>query len=181
MEFSVKKKYGPGRIGELKIDTFKIITPNLLFLETNRFNSPDFSDILITNENRKITKPNLRFSDKLLIKRIEQTYDPLFIVENAYQLLNQPKKFVDFIVNLREEIGYQKAIYLPSVGTPTNLALLTYIGIDLFDSTSAIIAARNNNLLFEIGEFNKNDLEENPCNCPVCYKKIKNTNDMEFQ
>jgi len=180
MEFSVKKRYGPGRIGELKIDTYKIITPNILFLDTKRFNAPDFSNILITNENKKAIKPILKFSDKLLIKRNEENYDPLSIVKNAKQMLNKPREFVDFIVKFREEIGYQKAIYLPSTANPSNLALLTYIGIDLFDSTSAIISARNNNLLFEIGEFNKNDLEENPCNCPVCFKKFKKTKDMKF-
>ena len=86
MEFSVKKRFGPGRIGELKIDSLKIITPNLLFVDTKRFNPPDFSEILITNEKKKTTKPILEFTDKLLIKRIEKNYDPIFIVENAQQL-----------------------------------------------------------------------------------------------
>ncbi|KYK23013.1 hypothetical protein AYK21_03245 [Thermoplasmatales archaeon SG8-52-2] len=181
MEFSVQKRFGPGRIGELIIDSYKIITPNLLFLDTKRFSAPDFSEILITNENKKATKPTLEFTDNILIKRIEKNYDPLFIIENAQQLLNQPKNFIEFIVNLREEIGYQKAIYLPSVGNPTNLALLTYIGVDLFDSTSAIIAARKNKLFFGIGEFNKNDLEENPCNCPVCFNKFSYTKEMRFK
>ncbi len=180
MEFNVKKRDGPSRIGELKINIEKIITPNLLYLDTKRFKAPEFANILITNENKKTTKPILIFSEKLLIKRIKEKYDPLFIVENAQQILNQPKKFVDFIVNQREEIGYQKAIYLPSVGNPTNLALLTYIGIDLFDSTSAVIAARNNTLLFEIGPFNKNNLEEIPCNCPVCSKINKKPKEMNF-
>ncbi len=180
MEFSVKKRDGPGRIGEIKINDIKIITPNLLFLDTQRFKAPEFANILITNENKKTKKPTLKFVGKLLIQKIKEKYDPLFIVENAQQILNQPKKIVDFIVNLREEIGYQKAIYLPGVGNPTNLALLTYIGIDLFDSTSAIISARNNTLLFEIGLFNKNDLEENPCNCPVCSKTNKKPKEMNF-
>jgi archaeosine synthase len=181
MEFCIKKRYGPGRIGELKIDSTKIITPNLLFVDTKRMSAPDFSEILISNEKKKTTKPILNFTDELLIKRIENNYDPLFIIENAQQLLNQPKKFIDFIINLREEIGYQKAIYMPSVGNPINLALLTYIGIDIFDSTSAIIAARKNKLLFEIGELNKNDLKENPCNCPVCFNKFNDTKEMKFQ
>ncbi len=181
MEFSVNKRDGPGRIGEFKINEKKIITPNILFLDTNRFKAPEFANILITNENRKKNKPKLKFSGHLLIQRIKDKKDTIFIVENASQLLSQPKKFLDFIVNLREKIGYQKAIYLPSTGNPTNFALLTYIGVDLFDSTTAIISARNNTLLFEIGPYNKNDLEENPCNCPVCSKTFKKPKEMNFQ
>ncbi|UCF49489.1 MAG: DUF5591 domain-containing protein [Thermoplasmatales archaeon] len=180
MEFSVKKRDGPGRIGKLKINEKKIITPNILFLNTNRFKAPEFANILITNEKKKTSKPKLSFSGNLLIQRINEKKDTIIIVPNASQLLNQPKKFVDYIINLREKIGYQKAIFLPSAGNPTNLALLTYIGVDLFDSTTAIISARNNILLFEIGPYNKNDLEENPCNCPSCSKAFKKPKEMNF-
>jgi len=181
MEFSVKKRDGPARIGELKVNSDKIITPNILFLNTQRFRGFGFAEILISNKDKKTNKPTLKFTNKLLIKRIKNKYDLISIVPNASQLLNQPKKFIDYIVNLRQKIGYQKIIYLPSVGNPTNIALLTYIGIDLFDSTFAIIAARNSTLLFEIGSFNKNDLEENPCNCPSCIKINKIPKEMNFQ
>ena len=181
MEFRVKKKFGPGRIGELIIDSQKIITPNLLFLDTNRFNAPEFSDILITNENKLKKKPAIAFSEKLLIQRLEEKHDLIFIIKNAQQLLRQPKKLVDYIVNLKEEIGYQKLIYIPSIVNQSNLALLTYLGIDLFDSTSAIVAARNNNLFFEIGQINKNELNEIPCNCPICLNYSSNPKEMKFE
>ncbi|KYK30637.1 MAG: hypothetical protein AYK22_03390 [Thermoplasmatales archaeon SG8-52-3] len=180
MEFRVKKRDGSGRIGELKLNGEKVITPNIFFVDTNRFKPPKFANIIITNENKEKIKPGLKYSEELLIQKIKYRYDSLYIIDHAKQIMSQPKKFVDNIVNLREEIGYQKAIYIPSVGNPTNLALLTYLGIDLFDSTFAIIAARNNSLLFEIGMFNKNDLEENPCNCPLCINN-KKPKDMSFQ
>jgi len=181
MKFSVKKRDGPARIGELEVNLKKIITPNILFVNTQRFKAPVFADILITNKNIKIKKSKLLFLGSLLIKRIKKNYEPIFIVKNASQIIAQPNKFVDFITKLREEIGYQKAIYMPSVGNPTNLALFTYIGIDLFDSTSAIIAARESTLLFETGAFNKNNLNENPCNCPSCSKINKKPKEMNFR
>ena len=181
MKFSVKKRDSPARIGELQVNVKKVITPNILFVNTQRFKAPVFADILITNKNKKIKKPKLLFSGSLLIQRIKKNYDPIFIVNNASQIITQPAKFVDFITKLREEIGYQKAIYMPSVGNPTNLALFTYIGIDLFDSISAIIAAREGTLLFEIGAFNKNNLNENPCNCPSCSKINKKPKEMNFR
>ena len=32
MEFNIKKRDGPARIGELKVNAEKIITPNILFI-----------------------------------------------------------------------------------------------------------------------------------------------------
>jgi len=92
----------------------------------------------------------------------------LFIVANAVQLFSQQSKFVQFIIELREKIGYQKIIYLPCVGDPTSFALLTYMGVDLFDSMAPIIDARNEVLLFPEGNYKKNELKELPCSCPSC-------------
>ena len=59
-------------------------------------------------------------------------------------------------------------IYLPAIAQPSSLALLAYIGIDLFDSISALISARNGILLFPTGNLHKKDLKEIPCSCPSC-------------
>ena len=104
-----------------------------------------------------------------------------FIVANSFQLFQQPRKFIDFIAELRQKIGYQKMIYLPSVGDPTCFALLAYIGVDFFDSVSAIQAARDNILLFPNGRYNKDELEELPCNCPSCNKFKGKPSDISFQ
>jgi archaeosine synthase len=181
MEFNIKKRDGPARTGELTVNAKKIITPNILFVDTQRFKAPDFADVLLTNEKKTTRKPILKFSDKLLIQKIKEKSNTLFIVENALQLFKQAKKFIEYIVNLKEKVGYQTAIYLPSTGNPINLSLLTYLGIDLYDSTSAIIAARNNILLFETGSFQTIELEEIQCSCPSCCKIKKKPIEMNFQ
>ena len=63
MQFSVKNRDGPARIGELLIENKKVNTPNILFVNTSRFVSPDFADILITNNNLKTDKPTIRISN----------------------------------------------------------------------------------------------------------------------
>ena len=202
MLFKVIERDGPARIGEAIIDKIEIKTPNILFLNTKRFKSPSFASILITNIKIKSKKPILRFSENLLLQIMQEKNDKfyivstnekiinlnlkentakIFIVANTAQLLNQPKKFVDFIINLRKKIGYEKIIYLPSVGEPKNLALLTYLSVDFIDSIKAIIAARNNILLFENGSFKTDELVENPCNCPSCIKINKKPSKMKFQ
>ena len=174
MQFSIKQRDGPARIGELSINNNRILTPNIFFLNTSRFKAPSFAETLFTKEIEKHSKI-IAPEDEL--KEITET---LATVKYASQLLNQSKNFVDFIVKLREKIGYQKAIYLPGIGNPTNLALLTYLGVDIFDSAPAIIAARKNLLFFENETIKKDDLKEIFCNCPVCSKK-KSPQDLKYE
>lgn len=197
MQFSVKQRDGPARIGELVVDNSKIITPNILYTNTSRFIAPRFADFLLVNKETKEKKPALSLLKIKSNKKKDSEYCIIssnedkdasikddysfFILENAYQLFLQSKKFVNFIVELREKIGYQKMIYLPSIADPTSFALLTYLGIDFFDSTSAILAARKNILFFPDGKYNKEELNELPCNCPVCNKFKGKTSDMNFQ
>jgi len=118
---------------------------------------------------------------KELIPEIVKNNDAIFsIVTNATQLFSQQSHFVDFITELREKLGYQKLIYLPSVGDPTSIALLTYLGVDFFDSFSAVMAARNETLLFPTGPCRKNHLPELPCNCSCCIK-IKDASVMKYE
>jgi archaeosine synthase len=103
----------------------------------------------------------------------------LAIVTNAAQLFSQQSLFVDFITTLREHLGYQKLLYLPCIGDPNSIALLTYMGIDLFDSFPALMAARNQTLLFSTGTYKKTDLHELPCTCPIC-TTINDASTMSF-
>jgi len=161
MKFNVIKRDGPGRIGDLTINKKSIATPNIYFVNTTRFKAPHFADLTISN------KDDLNKSEGL------------FIVENAQQLFQKSKKFVDSVVEFKKE-SYDKALFLPTVGEPVNLALLVYLGIDLFDSISAITAARNDEILFPTGKINKKNLRELSCNCPICSKYKGKPSEMNF-
>jgi len=174
MQFSIRQRDGPARIGELNLEKKKIKTPNIFFVNTKRFKAPDFAEIHLP---KQIEKESHVISSEDELKKITPN---LVIIRYASQLLNQNKNFTDFIVKLREKIGYQKAIYLPGVGDPTNLALLTYLGVDIFDSTPAIVAARKDIMFFENGPIKKDDLQEVFCNCPIC-NKVKNPEDLSYE
>lgn len=231
MQFSVKNRDGPARIGELLIDDKRVTTPNTLFVNTSRIKAPNFSDILITNDNQKIKKPTIRIGNSAFssltdkgkgelsvnnyliypkdvpkelhlgsVEYNKKTYEcciipankevigdvlkdndaSLFIVANALQLSSQQSKFVEFMIEFREKIGYQKIMYVPCIGNPSSFALLAYMGVDFFDSISAIIAARNDILLFPTGSFNKNELNEIPCSCPSCNKIKGKASEMDY-
>lgn len=222
MHFNVKKRDGPARIGEFVIEEKTVTTPNIFYINTQRFTAPDFANILITDDKLEAEKPTMKvlgsiFSPEkstkkddfavsnylvypkdvsqevhafaiqlnkknksncyvlpanvdIIDKAVKNNDASIFIVANAAQLFSQQSKFVEFVTTAREKIGYQKMLYLPSIGAPTNLAILAYIGVDFFDSISAILAARNNTLLFSTGACEKNALVELPCNCPSCNK-----------
>jgi len=188
MNFRINDRDGPSRIGEIKINNQKIISPNILFLHTKRFKSPNFSDILITNTEEKTKKPyfktikNILIDNKLKDKKkdfflLEEK--DIFTLEYAYQIFRKPKKFLKTIIKNKEELGSQKIMYTPSIAEPINLSLLVYLGTDLFDSTRAIISARNKTMFFVDGNKKTVDLDENPCVCQTC--KNKKPKDMTFE
>jgi archaeosine synthase len=142
--------------------------PNKLHLSSLKYNEKNVCCSIIPSK-IEIIDDLKKYDDSLI-----------FIVENALQLYNQQSKFVDFIIKLREKIGYDKLIYTPSIGCPSNYGLFTYMGIDLFDSISSIFSARNKIYFYPTGNFNIEDIKEIPCNCPVCDKISQNISKFSF-
>ena len=105
-------------------------------------------------------------NDKQFSKKAE-----LHVIPNSMSLIKNPRKFLDRIIKIKEKVSYQSLIYTPGIGEPNNLALLVYIGIDLFDSLSLIINSRNGFFLSENGKFIAERIDEHPCFCPACQRK----------
>ncbi len=59
----------------------------------------------------------------------------LVIVPNAFEMRRDARTFVRSVVRLRKQVGYSKLLYAPGMMDASNLALLTYMGIDLFDTS----------------------------------------------
>jgi len=66
---------------------------------------------------------NLEFEDSIEI----------VAVPNAYELRKDPRRIIDNIIKLRKAAGFNRLLYLSGLGEPSTLALLTYMGVDLFD------------------------------------------------
>ncbi len=158
--------------GELSIDNY-LLYPKDVSKELH-INSIKY------NKNKDVSCCIIPANGEVIDDFIKENNAEIYIVSDAFQLFFQQSKFVEFITDLREKIGYQKMIYLPSIGDPSSLALLSYLGVDFFDSTSAIIAARNNILLFPTGRYKKNELHEIPCSCPSCSKIEDKPSEMNF-
>ena len=57
----------------------------------------------------------------------------LVAVPNAYELRKDPRRIIDSIIKLRRAAGFNRVLYLSGLGEPSTLALLTYMGVDMFD------------------------------------------------
>lgn len=67
----------------------------------------------------------------------DQEPDPdieIYVIGNAPELVGRADLLVDKINNIRKKIAPHKLVYAPGVAAPQNLALLVYMGIDIFDT-----------------------------------------------
>ncbi|MCQ5375474.1 MAG: archaeosine synthase subunit alpha [Methanomassiliicoccales archaeon] len=75
-------------------------------------------------------------------KEIENSSTEIVSLEGAFELRRSARMLVESIVSLREAIGPSKLIYLPGIMDPSNLAILVYLGVDLFDSSLLIYSSQ---------------------------------------
>jgi archaeosine synthase len=64
------------------------------------------------------------------------------IVPNAFELRKDPRMMVNEIMRIRKLIGHDVLLYLPGLADPSNIALLAYMGADLFDDAFPVSAGR---------------------------------------
>lgn len=175
----------------------KIFTPNIFFISTPHVFHPSFAEFILKMDNIEYSNigivledeeecplvtplgfPETEFKNyKLIInlyhKYIDNNEDSLVILPYGRQISENPPIFVDKILAVRKKIGWEKLLYVPCVGSPMSYALLVYMGIDFFDSINAINAARRRELLFPLGNYSVDELDEIPCNCPACREEVE--------
>lgn len=92
----------------------------------------------------------------------------LYIMSGAGCFENNARGFLDVLFGMKNSIADDAALYAPNICTPENLAVLVYLGIDVFDNTRAVIAAHNDIYLSSAGQFYLDSLAELPCRCSAC-------------
>jgi archaeosine synthase len=95
-----------------------------------------------------------------------------YVLSNAQEVAGYAEAFVSAIVQVRDAIPADTALYLPGVGTPENVATLAYAGVDLFDTDRAAIKGTQGQYLTTEGERPLSSLEELPCACPACQQPL---------
>lgn len=59
----------------------------------------------------------------------------MVVVPNAYELRKDPRRIVDVVVRLREACGFGRLLCMLGIGEPSTVALLSYMGVDVFDDS----------------------------------------------
>jgi archaeosine synthase len=106
--------------------------------------------------------------DEMVANSAYEVDAEVYVLPNTLQLIRNPRSLIFTLVTLRKTIGYNKLIYTPGVGNPNHIALMSYCGVDLFDSTPLLLNARLGNYLTSQGKLSENDVRETFCFCPAC-------------
>ncbi|AFH43036.1 tRNA guanosine(15) transglycosylase TgtA [Fervidicoccus fontis] len=87
---------------------------------------------------------------------------------------------LDMIRIVRENIRADVPLHLFGAGHPMIIPFAVAMGVDLFDSASYILFARDGRYMIEGGTLRLEDIEYFPCSCPICSrytpKELKNMN-----
>lgn len=83
-------------------------------------------------------------------------------------LYSQQSNFLEFLVSLKAAIGPERLLYAPILATPENLSLLCYLGFDVFDTTTCLLAATQHLYFTDHGIISQEKLKYSECHCPIC-------------
>ncbi|MFC3477424.1 archaeosine synthase subunit alpha [Halobacterium litoreum] len=95
-----------------------------------------------------------------------------YVLSGAPGTVGHGSAFRDAVVEVREAVPDDTALYLPGVATPQNVAVLVYAGVDLVDADRAVIRGTQGTYLTTDGEYDLDELDELPCACSACRQPI---------
>lgn len=81
----------------------------------------------------------------------------MVVVPNAYELRKDPRRIVDAVVRLREACGFGRLLCMLGIGEPSTVALLSYMGVDVFDDSLPRAAGLEHVLLMPEAEVAMDD------------------------
>jgi archaeosine synthase len=90
----------------------------------------------------------------------------VLVFAGALELSFQPRRLARELVALKEAALGAQAVYAPGMGEPGHIAILAYCGVDIFDSSPLLAAARRGVRLFPAWKAGPE--EKGICHCPAC-------------
>jgi len=81
------------------------------------------------------------------------------------------KRLIEVVLTCKQNLPLNVPVHAFGAGHPLIFSLLVYAGVDLFDSASYALYARDGKYITETGTKKVKDLVSLPCNCPICSKR----------
>jgi len=79
-------------------------------------------------------------------------------------------KVIEMVITAKEELDPSMPTHLFGAGHPMFIPFAIALGVDMFDSASYILYAKDNRYITEYGTERLEEIEVFPCNCPICSK-----------
>ena len=180
--YEVRRRDGAARIGFLSLNDEKKQTPLLFHVdslssgkegfEITNAEDANFSDLfqedLHDTPRGTVLPPEVHPLFTKVNEAIPSLSVDCYVLSFASAMLNSPRAFVRRIIDARNAIPSDVALWVPAIATAENAALLIYMGVDVIDDTNAVINGYQGIYQTEEGAMSLRDLEELPCNCSVC-------------
>ncbi len=125
------------------------------------------------------------FKDNVLVLRLPiKEFDvpketEMLIIANAFELRKDVRKLISSIISIREKVGYNILIAAPGLADSSNLALLCYMGLDIFDTSVAVALGKEKILSLPEGriecneDVSKNNIAEMQKECEKIHQFIE--------
>ncbi|HUV02958.1 MAG TPA: archaeosine synthase subunit alpha [Desulfobacteria bacterium] len=180
--YEVRKRDGAARLGFLSPPGEKKQTPLLFHVESLSNGKDGFEVLSVEDANFS----DLFKEDSLdaprgavllpevhpLFTKVQEAIPSLsvdcYVLSFASAMLYNPREFVRRVIDARNAIPPDVALWAPAIATAENAALLFYMGVDLIDDTTAVMQGYQGIYHTEEGAVSLNELEELPCTCSVC-------------
>ncbi|WFN35157.1 archaeosine synthase subunit alpha [Methanogenium sp. S4BF] len=165
---------GPGRTGKYRsgdtgVATPAVINPQEMFpdLYNHPFANtpPEFPD--------KIRWPKPVQYEGVLNAFVGEMPDgseeSAVIVPGCHILFENPRRFTDLIIDLKERFPMDTAWYAPASALPSNVSVLIYCGFDLFDYRAVDLMTVRGMFCTPDGEFSYDEVRDSGiCSCDGC-------------
>jgi len=111
--------------------------------------------------------PELRYNCAKEVSKIDADFYP---IGGVVPLMENQRYFdlLNVIISSKKGLNPSKPVHLFGAGHPLIFPIAVALGCDFFDSSAYIKYANNDRLIFPWGTEKLDNLEEIPCNCPVC-------------
>lgn len=96
----------------------------------------------------------------------------VYVVSGAPGFVGHAPSFRDAVLDVRDAVPDDTALYLSGVATPGNVATLVYAGVDLVDGDRAVVRGTQGRYLTTEGDHHLDELDELPCACPACQQPL---------
>lgn len=194
--FEVLRRDGPARLGRLMLDR-NITTPCVLSPDDYvsagsvfRYRNPEevgdsaisltkslhnkrrlfvlpYPSDLAQDIDMDIDAPMAMVTDIPSVQKDAQKDADVYILRAA-GTISGARDLVDTLIEIRELIPPDSALYTPALATPSNLSLLVYLGVDIVDSLRVEMDGHYGRYHTRDGVFRREELSELPCRCEHC-------------